>query len=397
MGEVTVAKGYDPWYYGGAVGTKYYLGGEEPAGQWYGVGAKVLGLDGEVDGKVMEGLYHYDTKPDGTQLDTRQRKPRYSNKTLQERVDDAVAKRVKELGTWADPEDIRKIKFQEYQKLRRNVPFYDVTWSAEKSVSLLFAGLMAAALKARNEGNEQEADQLTQQARAIEAASLAAARSTFDYAEEHAAYVRTGHHSSTTGAYRDAEGFVGALFLQHTSRSDDPQLHVHMAVLNRGQRLDKADSRDTKWRALHGRPLWNERLAMGARATLLHGQTLARQGYALVKREDGHGFEIAGISQDTMDQFSGRAKRIAKELTKRLHLFEQRYGRPPSRAELHEIRKQVTLDTRKAKHKSGNPAAEAETVELARWQQRSIDANVQSLEHLPEAARAAAGGGGGGA
>ena len=61
--------------------------------------------------------------------------------------------------------------------------------------------------------------------------------------------------------YRDAAGLGGRMFLQHTSREGDPQLHVHIAVMNLAQRGDEADAR---WRTLHGAMLYQERLAVAA-------------------------------------------------------------------------------------------------------------------------------------
>ncbi len=86
---------------------------------------------------------------------------------------------------------------------------------------------------------------------------MAGADVMLGHVERRGAFVRTGHHSASSGEFRDAAGFVAAKFLQHTSRSGDPQLHVQVPILNRAQRADGADER---WRALDGRPLWAERL-----------------------------------------------------------------------------------------------------------------------------------------
>ena len=81
--------------------------------------------------------------------------------------------------------------------------------------------------------------------RAITDALLASARAAVARVER-ALFVRTGPQG--TGEYRDAAGLGGRMFLQHTSREGDPQLHVHMAVMNLAQRGDEADA---KWRTLH--------------------------------------------------------------------------------------------------------------------------------------------------
>ena len=80
MTSVTsLAKGYDPRYLsegqaaGHAGGTRYYADrAGEPPGQWGGRAAARLGLNGEVDPKVLQTLYMDRVRPDGERLDARQ-------------------------------------------------------------------------------------------------------------------------------------------------------------------------------------------------------------------------------------------------------------------------------------------------------------------------------------
>ena len=51
-------------------------------------------------------------------------------------------------------------------------------------------------------------------------------------------------------------------------------------------------------------------------------------------RDDGHGFEIKGISGDMMRVFSSRRESITADLRARAARFEQQYGRKPSQREL---------------------------------------------------------------
>lgn len=261
-----------------------------------------------------------------------------------------------------------------------------MTFSAEKSVSLAFAGLMAAAKTARAEGREQAAEQLEARAREVEAAVMAGADTMIAHVERRGAIIRTGHHSAHSGEFRDAAGFVVAKFLQHTSRSGDPQLHVQAPILNRAQRADGADE---QWRALDGRPLWAERLAAGAYATAKEAQELARLGFPLVKKADWNGFEIGGIEQSTMDAFSRRSAAIGAKLAERIAEYEEKFGHPPNRQALFKLRKRVTVETRAAKHKPGKArqagtSAEEETAEaeLAAWVRRADDERVQALKEL---------------
>ena len=111
-------------------------------------------------------------------------------------------------------------------------PYYDVTSSASKSISVLHASLRVAAGQARQAGDHVKAAALDGEAQAIEDALLDAVREGLELLEAMACYVRTGHHSKDTGEWRDGKGLVGTSWLHTISRDGDPQLHVHLAVLN---------------------------------------------------------------------------------------------------------------------------------------------------------------------
>jgi TrwC relaxase len=246
---VTVATGFDVDYYLDQVGADYYLtAAGEPPGVWAGQGAETLGLRGQVGGDpasaaVMRALFHYGTGPDGVPVATRQRAPKYRARAAYAQVEAAIATRVAALGRFATPEQRREIRLQERARMRTSTPYYDMTFSAEKSVSLLYAGLLAAAERARDTGDEREAERFRAEAGRIEAAVMAGADRMLEVAGQRGAIVRTGHHSASSGEFRDAAGFVAVKFLQHTSREDDPQLHVQATVLNKAQRDDGADGR----------------------------------------------------------------------------------------------------------------------------------------------------------
>ena len=110
------------------------------------------------------------------------------------------------------------------------VPYFDLTVSAVKSVSVLHASYRVAALQARARGEEDLAAALDARAEEIEAALMDSAREAVGWLERHATYTRTGHHSARTGEWRDEDGLVASVFLHHLSRDGDPQLHVHVAV-----------------------------------------------------------------------------------------------------------------------------------------------------------------------
>jgi conjugative relaxase-like TrwC/TraI family protein len=398
MAQVTVATGFDVDYYLDQVGVDYYLtAAGEPPGIWAGKGAEALGMRGKVGAdeaskETMRALFHYGIGPDGVPLTTRQRAPKYQARAVYAQIEEAIAKRIAALGRFATPEEKRAIRLQERARARTSTPYYDMTFSAEKSVSLIYAGLLAAAKQARDQGDEQAAKRFGADAERVEAAVMAGANRMLEVAEQRGAIVRTGHHSATSGEYRDAAGFVAVKFLQHTSRADDPQLHVQTTVLNKAQRADGADQ---TWRALDARPLFRDRLGYAAHAGAAEAQVLARLGLPLVKREDGNGFEVGGVDQDTMAAYSSRAAKIEEELAEKLLEYRQIYGRAPDRTTLYKLRKRVTLETRKAKAKPKRDGAETEQDRaraaeeaLAAWIRKASDASVQELASLHEAAEA---------
>src|SRR5262249_40210694 len=72
-------------------------------------------------------------------------------------------------------------------------------------------------------------------------------------------------------------------------------------------------------------------------------------GVQWVARDDGHGFEIKGISGEMMRLFSSRRESITVDLRGRAARFEQRYGRKPSQRELAQLAQASNFATRNAK------------------------------------------------
>ena len=104
------------------------------------------------------------------------------------------------------------------------VPGFDVTFSAPKSVSVLF-GIGDELLRA-----------------SVRRAHEAAVRDAFSYLEREAAVARRGAAGAISVRGR---GFVAAAFRHRTSRAGDPQLHTHVLVANLVQAEDGAGPRST--------------------------------------------------------------------------------------------------------------------------------------------------------
>jgi conjugative relaxase-like TrwC/TraI family protein len=133
--------------------------------------------------------------------------------------------------------------------------------------------------------------------------AVAPLRLALERAEAEACYTRTGHHSATTGEWRDGAGLIAGMFTHHISRDGDPQLHVHIAIANLVQRADGADG---KYRRLDTRALHNQRLSIAAQVDREMEARLIARGYAMVPRQDGNGCEIGGVSEQVMGLFSAR-------------------------------------------------------------------------------------------
>ena len=147
-----------------------------------------------------------------------------------------------------------------------------------------------------------------------------------------------------TGQWHEADLAV-AHWLQHTSRDGDMQLHVHSQIAHTAR-----TQTDGKWRAPDSLG-YNEHIGAVAAITAQHlEEALTRRfGVQWVARDDGHGFEIKGISGQMMRLFSSRRESITADVRARAARFEQRYGRAPSQRELAQLAQASNFSTRKAK------------------------------------------------
>ncbi len=213
----------------------YYLDGDEPPGRWWGRGTGLLGLDGDV-----------------------------------------MAEAFLELIAGRDPstgEDLGR-RYGE-----GSVRGYDATFSAPKSVSVLFGIGDADVRQQVVEAHEQ------------------AVAAVLGWVENHAhTRMRRRHHVVTV----DADGIVVAVFRQHTSRKLDPQLHTHAVIANR------VKASDGRWLALDARIIKLDQRTLSA---MYHAGLRAELTRRLGVRwkEPEHGIaEIADIDADVLAEFSQR-------------------------------------------------------------------------------------------
>jgi len=322
----------------------YYTRAGDPPGTWEGRGTTALGVSGMVEAAVAERLYQQGIGPGGERI-IRHAAP----KTGEDQVaaEAAALARYRDEHPFASASEINTGRIC-IRAISPGIarPYYDVTSSASKSVSVLHASLRVAAGQARHADDHVKAAALDGEAQAIEDALLDAVREGLELFEAMACYVRTGHHSAITGEWRDGKGLVATSWLHTISRDGDPQLHVHLAILNAVQRADGADDR---WRAADGQHFYQLRHLYGVTVDRAFEQRLLAMGYAMAGRADGNGAEVGGVSQQVMDRFSSRARAIDGRLRTWVGQYTARHGTPPSRRTIYLMGQQIAKDTRRPK------------------------------------------------
>lgn len=241
MLSVSAMSGGQGAYYTGLAREDYYQQGGEPPGIWQGRGAVALGLGETVDKAAFASLF-----------------------------------------TGHDPAGYPLV--QNAGSATRQ-PGWDLTFSAPKSVSVLWSQLPA----------ELGAE--------IRAAHQEAVQAAIGYLEEVAAWTRRGKG----GLIREKADLIVGLFEHGTSRAQDPQLHTHAIILNLGVREDGTTG------SIESKPLYQHKMAAGAlyRAELA-AQLGQRLGLEVEKVRTW--FEVTGVSTDLIKEFSKRRDEIEASL-----------------------------------------------------------------------------------
>ena len=218
----------------------YYSGRGESPGRWAGRSGGMLGLTGEVDedgfAALMEGRHP------------------------------GTGERLKRVGG------------------RSKVAAFDLTFSAPKSVSVLFAVGGPALGGALVEAHES---------------AVAAA---VGYLEREACRVRRGR-----GGIRHevGEGFVAAAYRHRMSRAEDPQLHTHVVAAN------MARGADGRWTALDATPIYQHAKAAGflyqAHLRAAVRECLPWVGWGPVRKGMA---EIEQVAPEVLREFSTRRRQI---------------------------------------------------------------------------------------
>ncbi|MGD6757284.1 MobF family relaxase [Streptomyces sp. BH105] len=421
---LSISAGSDPGYLTKEVGQgaeHYYLRsiGEagEPPGYWLGEGTEELGLSGEVQNDVFEDLFTHWIDPrkrdemyarlaaieaeEGTEEYAKAEKkirkeatlgnaPKNYEKAFEKRLDAALEKaRERAPGGELTPEQAKSIEFSVRKEAPSATLYYDLTFSAPKSWSLYHASLQVKAMEAREAGDEATAEQYTRQAEKVWDCWKEGVAAGIDYMQAEAGYSRAGHHGKAvegraSGKYVDAHDFTAAAFAQHTSRNDDPQLHVHLAVLAKVKTVDTdpvTGQQKDMWRSLDGRGLFKHKQAAGHLSEMVANEALERHlGVRVEMRPDGKAREIVGISAEQRDLHSSRRRGIVEGVAELSKAYEETHGYAPNAYVLAKMSEYVTLDQRNAKKHDATTREQL----LQRWEASTQDRFRESLADVPE-------------
>lgn len=241
LAKIIRGKGVGAEYYLKCATVDYYKGGGEPVGQWIGKGSALIDLSGEVEATHLLNIIQGFDAHTGAQLTQEGRK----------------------------------------------VQGYDLTFSAPKSVSLVWA-LGDAELHKK-----------------IDEAQQRAASKGIQYLEEHS-MTRRGHQSLI---HEKHTGLIVASFRHSTSREEDPQLHTHCLVSNLCQREDGT------FGTIEGSSFFKHKMTAGAIYRAEMAAELRGMGFEL-EEDEADSFKIVGVSQDACEVFSKRRNEIEDYLQK---------------------------------------------------------------------------------
>jgi len=327
--------------------TAYYTEAGYPPGRWYGAGlagladARGLASGSIVSEQQMAALYGAGRDP-VTGVGLGKAYPSFA--PLAERI----ARKVDALPHDLDPQQ-RKDQTAAIQACEGNRPSpcavagFDLTFTIPKSASVLWA----------------LADPKTQAA--IAEAHRATVDDVLAFLEARALFTRTG---SAGCAQVPTQGMLATSFDHWDTRTGDPNLQTHVVIANKVQGPDGA------WRSLDSRALHPATVAVSEMYDDLLADHLAvrlpvKWGWRSRGERRTPAFELNGIDDRLLSEFSTRSVQVDAAMRDRLVDFHATHGRGPTRIEVQQLRQQSTRATRPAK--SPHPLSEL----LTRWRERA--------------------------
>ncbi|HEX2096561.1 MAG TPA: MobF family relaxase [Solirubrobacterales bacterium] len=220
----------------------YYSGEGEQAGQWLGDAAEDLGLSGDVEAAQLEAMLTGRSPVDGEPL----------------------------VGMRGVPSS-------------GSVPGFDLTFSAPKSVSLLWGlGGPVAAVE-------------------VKAAHREAVGAALDYMQREACWTRRGAGGSE---FVKGNGYLAAGYVHRSSRAGDPQLHTHVLIAN------ATKGPDGRWTRLYHPAIYDHaKTASYIYEAHLRHELTRRLGVEWQPTRKGIA-EIAGVADEHLRAFSTRRQQI---------------------------------------------------------------------------------------
>ncbi|WP_113718105.1 MobF family relaxase [Arthrobacter dokdonensis] len=300
--------------------TGYYTNASNPSGQWLGAGLPGIGME-----------------PHST-------------------VTDAAAKALFERGENPNtggslghkPSQTTTVTGRNGQPVRRAaVAGFDLTFSVPKSISVLWAL-----------ASDEDKDR-------IMAAHHAALEATLAWLETSAIHTRAGHAGV---AHIGVQGAVAAAFDHWESRSGDPQLHTHVVIANKAQRIT-----DGAWTSLDSRTLYKATVAASEHYNGLLfdqlGRDLGTEAEVRTPSSTIHNysFELSGVDSELIREFSSRSRLIDIEAIRLINDWSETHGREPSNTVKLKLRQQATLTTRTAKNHDVVPL----NLRTRQWRERA--------------------------
>lgn len=218
---------------------------------------------------------------------------------------------------------------------RRAVVGFDLTFSVPKSVSVLWA------LSPRTVQNQ------------ILETHHEAVAATLNWLEEFVIHTRAGRNGV---AHIGTRGAIAAAFDHWESRAGDPQLHTHLVIANRVQRIT-----DGAWVTLDSRTLYKAAVAASEHYNGLLFDALQRSlGTDTEIREPAANThnpsqQLSGVDEALIREFSNRSRLIDIETDRLVAAWTTEHGRRPTATTIVKLRQQATLSTRTPKTEAGTP------------------------------------------
>ena len=220
---------------------------------------------------------------------------------------------------------------------RNSVAGYDLTFSAPKSVSVLWASAPDRPAQDR-----------------VRAAHHEGVKAAMSLLEADGSFIRRGRNGVRQ---EKVSGVMAAAFDHRTSRTGDPQMHTHVAVL--GMVKDAAG----EVRGLDSRTVFRMSGALSAVYDFYRDKALVRDlNVRLDAREDTGVREVAGVPDSLRRLWSSRRAQITPKVEELKQAYRDAHGHEPPKALVAKMAQWATLDTRPEKR-------EPESTEelFARW------------------------------